>query len=108
MAEEWPIFLSSLACSCQDLTQKQPSEPFPTTKIKYQISEFSYVTLKVYDVLGKEIRTLVSEEKPAGRYEVEFNATSLPSGIYFYKLEAGDFVETKKMILMKQLHHVKM
>ncbi|MEE9448799.1 MAG: hypothetical protein V3V72_02010, partial [Ignavibacteriaceae bacterium] len=67
--------------------------------------------LKVYDVLGREVVTLVNEEKPAGSYEVEFSATggatSLPSGIYFYQLQvyaprrAGDFVETKKMILLK-------
>ena len=76
--------------------------PFnPTTTIKYQIPELSFVTLKVYDVLGNEIATLVYEEKPVGSYEVDFNAIGLPSGIYFYKLQAGSFVETKKMVLMK-------
>ncbi|MCW8817327.1 MAG: T9SS type A sorting domain-containing protein, partial [Ignavibacteriaceae bacterium] len=59
------------------------------------------VTLKVYDILGREIATLVNEEKPAGEYEVEFNGTGLPSGIYFYQLKAGDFVATKKMIHLK-------
>jgi hypothetical protein len=64
------------------------------------------VTLKVYDILGREIATLVNEEKPAGEYEVEFNSHSgevrnLPSGIYFYQLQAGDFISTKKMILLK-------
>jgi hypothetical protein len=66
------------------------------------------VILKVYDILGNEIATLVNEEKPAGEYEVEFNSTShsgevrnLTSGIYFYQLRAGDFVQTKKMILLK-------
>jgi hypothetical protein len=57
--------------------------------------------LKVYDVLGNEITTLVKEEKPVGSYEVEFNASSLPSGVYFYQLKAGSYIETKKMILMK-------
>jgi hypothetical protein len=57
--------------------------------------------LKVYDVLGNEVATLVNEEKPIGSYEVEFDAIELPSGIYFYRLQAGDFVETKKMVLMK-------
>jgi hypothetical protein len=57
--------------------------------------------LKVYDVLSGEVATLVSEEKSAGTYEVEFNANNLPSGVYFYKLKAGILVETKKMILIK-------
>ena len=58
-------------------------------------------TLKVYDVLGNEIATLVNEEKPAGEYEIEFNAANLPSGIYFYTLSAGNYFTTKKMILLK-------
>ena len=59
------------------------------------------MTLKVFDVLGKEVKTLIEGYKTEGRYEVEFDATNLPSGVYFYKLQAGDFVETKKMVLMK-------
>ena len=55
----------------------------------------------MFDILGREIITLVNEENPAGSYEVEFNATNLPSGIYFYQLQAGNFVETKKMMLLK-------
>ena len=61
----------------------------------------SKVTLKIYDVLGNEIATLVNEEKPAGNYEVEFSAKGLPSGVYFYKLQAGDFVQVRKMMLLK-------
>jgi hypothetical protein len=57
--------------------------------------------LKVYDVLGNEVATLVNEEKPAGEYKVEFDGNHLPSGIYFYQLKAGGFVETRKMILLK-------
>jgi hypothetical protein len=57
--------------------------------------------LKVYDVLGNEISTLVNEEKSVGTYEVEFTAGGLPSGVYFYVLQAGNFIETKKMILIK-------
>jgi len=58
--------------------------------------------LKVYDLLGREVATLINEEKPAGEYNVEFSATSgLPSGIYFYRLQAGSFIETKKMVLLK-------
>jgi photosystem II stability/assembly factor-like uncharacterized protein len=84
-----------------NLKQNYPNPFNPTTKINYQIPELSFVTLKVYDVLGNEIATLVSEEKPAGSYEVEFSAMGLPSGIYFYKLQAGSFIETKKMVLLK-------
>ena len=66
----------------------------------------SWQTLKIYDVLGNEVATLVDEYKPAGTYEVEFSGHSdegqnLSSGVYFYQLKAGEFVETKKMVLMK-------
>jgi len=83
------------------LNQNYPNPFNPVTTIKYQIPELSFVTLKVYDVLGNEIATLVNDEKPAGSYEVEFDGTELTSGVYFYRLLAGSFVETKKMILMK-------
>jgi PKD repeat protein len=76
--------------------------PFnPSTVIKYQIPELNFVTLKVYDVLGNLVTTLVNEEKVIGNYEVEFIGDELTSGIYFYRLQAGSFVETKKMVLMK-------
>jgi hypothetical protein len=65
------------------------------------VKQSQFVYLKVYDVLGNEVAKLVNEEKTAGSYEVEFKASELSSGIYFYKLKAGDFVETKKMVLMK-------
>jgi hypothetical protein len=55
----------------------------------------------VYDILGREITTLVNDEKPVGSYEILFDASNLPSGIYFYRLQAGDYIETKKMVLMK-------
>jgi len=83
------------------ISQNYPNPFNPTTKIYYQIPEISFVTIKVYDVLGSEVATLLNEEKPLGNYEVNFNAASLPSGIYFYRLKAGSFVETKKMVLMK-------
>jgi len=83
------------------LMQNYPNPFNPTTTIKYQIPEMSFVTIKVYDVLGNEIVTLVNEEKSAGSYEIEFDATGLPSGIYFYQLKAGSFIQTKKMILIK-------
>jgi len=83
------------------ISQNFPNPFNPTTKIKYFVPHLSKVTIKVYDVLVNEIEMLVNEEKSAGRYEVIFNASRLPSGIYFYRLQAGSFVETKKMVLIK-------
>jgi hypothetical protein len=83
------------------LIQNFPNPFNPSTTFKYQIPELSFVTLKIYDVLGNEIEKLVNEVKPAGSYDIEFEATQLPSGIYFYRLQAGDYIETKKMVLMK-------
>jgi hypothetical protein len=83
------------------LEQNYPNPFNPLTIIKYQIPKRSFVTLKVYDVLGNEISTLVNEKNPAGSYEYDFNATGLPSGIYLYRLQAGDFADIRKMILIK-------
>jgi lysophospholipase L1-like esterase len=93
------------------LLQNYPNPFNPSTKILYSIPKESLVTLRVYDVAGNEITTLVNEEKPAGTYEVAFsaqggsapggNAYSLSSGVYYYKLMAGNYSEVKKMILMK-------
>jgi len=83
------------------LSQNYPNPFNPITVIKYKIPGISFVTIKVYDVLGSEVTTLVNEEKPAGEYEVEFNGSELTSGIYFYQLKAGSFVETKKMAFIK-------
>jgi len=83
------------------LSQNFPNPFNPTTKIKYAISKRQYATLKVFDVLGNEVASLVNEEKPAGSYEVKFSATDLPSGVYLYRLQAGSLVETKKMILLR-------
>jgi photosystem II stability/assembly factor-like uncharacterized protein len=91
-----------------ELSQNYPNPFNPSTKIEYTIPKVtpgrvarSRVQLKVYDVLGKEVATLVNEEKPAGSYEVDFSAEGLTSGIYFYQLKAGEFISTKKMILLK-------
>jgi hypothetical protein len=114
----WTAIVNNVVGVDEDTPKITPSEfalyqnypnPFnPTTKIKFVIAKSTFVSLKVYDVLGKEDVTLVNEERPAGSYEVEMNAKGLPSGIYFYRLQvypanggAGGFVETKKMILMK-------
>ena len=83
------------------LYQNYPN-PFNTsTTIKYTIKLQCVQSLKIYNVLGNEIATLVNEEKPIGNYEIEFDASSLSSGVYFCKLQAGSYVETKKMVLMK-------
>ena len=84
-----------------DLRQNYPNPFNPVTVISFQVPVLSYVTLKIYDILGREIASLISEEKNAGNYKVKFNGNSLPSGIYFYKLSAGDYFQTKKMLLLK-------
>ncbi|MCU0414870.1 MAG: serine hydrolase [Ignavibacteriaceae bacterium] len=83
------------------LEQNYPNPFNPSTKIKYSIPQLSNVVIKVFDILGNEIETLVNEEKPAGTYEVTWNAKQLPSGVYFYQLRAGEFIQTRKMILIK-------
>lgn len=83
------------------LEQNYPNPLNPSTTIKYSIPTSSQVTLKIFNTLGQEIETLVNEEKPLGTYELNWNAANLPSGVYFYQLKAGPFVETKKMIILK-------
>src|SRR3990172_10763295 len=81
--------------------QNYPNPFNPSTKISWQSPVGSRQVLKIFDVLGNEIATLVDEEKPAGKYEVNFDASKLASGVYFYRLQAGSFVETKKMMVLK-------
>jgi len=83
------------------LSQNYPNPFNPSTKIKYSIPHSSKVVIKLFDILGNEIETLVNEEKPAGEYRFQLNAASLSSGVYFYRIQAGSFVETRKMVLMK-------
>ncbi|MBI5731124.1 MAG: T9SS type A sorting domain-containing protein [Ignavibacteriales bacterium] len=83
------------------LYQNYPNPFNPATVISYQLAVSSYVTLKIYDLLGREVETLVSEFQQPGQYVKTFHGTSLPSGIYFYTLRAGDYIETKKMVLTK-------
>ena len=83
------------------LGQNYPNPFNPSTKINYSIPQSSNIIMKVFDILGREVATLVNEEKPSGEYEVEFSGSNLPSGIYFYQLKAGAYSETKKMILIK-------
>ena len=84
-----------------ELKQNYPNPFNPSTKISYALPKEGIVSLKIYDVLGKEVATLVNENKLAGYYEVEFNASSFASGLYFYKIEAGNFAETRRMLLIK-------
>jgi hypothetical protein len=83
------------------LQQNFPNPYNPATTITYSLPIKAQVELVIYNALGESITRLVNEEKEAGKYSVKFDATNLPSGIYFYKLQAGSFVETKKMVLMK-------
>ena len=83
------------------LFQNYPNPFNPTTTISYQLSAMSFVTLKVYDLLGQEITSLVNERKTAGKHQVVWDASMMPSGIYYYQLQAGEYQEVKKMMLMK-------
>ncbi|KUG25452.1 hypothetical protein ASZ90_004728 [hydrocarbon metagenome] len=83
------------------LKQNYPNPFNPSTTIEYSIPSRNHVTLKVYDVLGKEVTTLVSDTKPSGNYQVSFDANNLSSGVYFYRIIAGNFQEVRKMILSK-------
>ena len=83
------------------LEQNFPNPFNPSTKISWQSPVNSHQTLKIYDVLGNEVATLVNEYRTAGKYEAEFNANNLASGIYYYQLKVGEFVQTKKMVLIK-------
>jgi photosystem II stability/assembly factor-like uncharacterized protein len=84
-----------------ELYQNYPNPFNPTTKISYKVESYKVIKLIVYDILGKEIETLVNEKQSPGAYEVTFDGSKYASGIYFYQLNAGDFVETRKMILIK-------
>ncbi|MBE0538713.1 MAG: T9SS type A sorting domain-containing protein, partial [Ignavibacterium sp.] len=83
------------------LSQNYPNPFNPTTNIEFRIVDFGLVSLKIYDILGREVATLVNEEKPGGTYKVEFDGSNLASGIYLYKLSTDKFSETKLMSLIK-------
>ena len=83
------------------LYQNYPNPFNPNTKISWQSPVSGHQTLKVFDILGNEIATLVDEYKSAGNYEIRFDASGLSSGLYFYRLQAGSFIQTVKMILLK-------
>ena len=84
------------------LYQNYPNPFNPKTTIEYEVPEKSFVTIKIYDILGREVQTLVNnEEKVRWRYKVVFDATTFASGVYFYRIQAGSFTETKKMMVLK-------
>jgi len=84
-----------------NLSQNYPNPFNPVTMIKFALPKASFVTLKVYDMLGREVSVLVNGQKSAGQYIVDFDASSLTSGVYFYRLESNDFVEVKRMVVLK-------
>ncbi|VAX15835.1 hypothetical protein MNBD_IGNAVI01-783 [hydrothermal vent metagenome] len=84
-----------------DLANNYPNPFNPSTKIQYAIPTSEFVSLRVYDIIGREVATLVNKQQNAGVYDVEFNASKLTSGVYFYKIEAGTFTSVKKMLLLK-------
>lgn len=83
------------------MSQNYPNPFNPTTNIGFRIAEFGFVTIKVFDITGKEVALLVNEDLDPGRYNVDFDASQYSSGIYFYTISAGDFSQTRKMILIK-------
>ncbi|MFB3057703.1 MAG: T9SS type A sorting domain-containing protein [Ignavibacteriaceae bacterium] len=91
----------NLVVSKFELEQNYPNPFNPSTVIKYQTAERSNVTLTVYNSIGREISTLLNEVKPKGTFTIEFDGSNLPSGIYYFRLQAGTFTDTKKMVLMK-------
>ena len=93
--------LTELTATSYELSQNYPNPFNPSTRIRFALPQESYTTLKVYSILGQEVATLINEEKSSGVYEVSFDGLNLSSGTYIYKLRAGDFVQTKKMLLLK-------
>jgi len=84
-----------------NLYQNYPNPFNPSTHIRFSVQGSALTSLKVYDILGREVATLVNEVKQPGRYEVTWNATGYASGVYFYRLKAGSFVQTKRMLLLR-------
>ena len=83
------------------LSQNYPNPFNPSTVISYQIPQQGFVTLKIFDILGREVATLVSEEKPAGSYDVDFAANGLASGVYIYRMKVNEFIQSRKMLLLR-------
>ncbi len=94
-------FSGELTPETYELSQNYPNPFNPSTTIKYQLPASGNVIIKIYDILGSEVATLVDDFQNEGRYEINFNASKLASGVYLYRLKENDFVNTKKMILLK-------
>ena len=93
--------ISSEIPNSYSLSQNYPNPFNPTTVISFRLAVNSFTSIKIYDILGREITTLVNEMLSPGTYEVEWNAGNYSSGVYYYKLSAGEYKETRKMILIK-------
>ena len=94
-------FNETLGVSDYALSQNYPNPFNPSTTIKYQIPNDGMVSLRIYDITGQEVKTLVNQAQEMGRYEVSFNASNLSSGVYFYRIQSGSFTKTMKMLLLK-------
>ena len=84
-----------------EISQNYPNPFNPSTKIRFSIPSSEFVTLKIFNELGKEVESLVSSKLSAGTYEADWNAANLNSGVYYYRLQAGSFLQTRKMLLVK-------
>jgi hypothetical protein len=98
-----PIGIKPISSIVKDfsLSQNYPNPFNPSTKINFSIPKSGFVDMRVYDILGKEVKTLVNENLNAGEYEIEFDASGLTSGLYFYKMQTSEFISVKKMTLIK-------
>jgi hypothetical protein len=97
-----PVILADISSPVKfELTQNYPNPFNPSTTIEYHLPVNSFVSIIVFDAVGKEISTLVNEFKPAGNYNIIFNGKGLSSGIYFYQMKAGNYIATKKLLLIK-------
>ena len=95
------VEVNSVSVTTIDLAQNYPNPFNPNTKIKYQVGNDGFVSLEVFNSLGEVVATLVNEIKQAGTYQMFFNGANLPSGVYVYILKSGNFIQSKKMILLK-------
>jgi hypothetical protein len=93
--------ISTLVPDKFSLSQNYPNPFNPSTHFEFRIADFGLVNLTIYDALGREVETIVNENLKPGTYKVDWNATKYPSGVYFYRITAGEFTDTKKMILIK-------
>jgi hypothetical protein len=96
-----PVELASFTVHSYLLYQNYPNPFNPSTTIKYELPKSSDVRLSVYDILGREVSVLVNERREAGVHEVKFEGSNLASGVYFYRLQAGTYMETRKLLLVR-------